>query len=284
MNQPMSHGVPSRIADAGPGQAELTGRKPPRSRRKLVIGLRVALVLLVAIGWEFAARRNWLDPFFYSMPSAIALQLFYWFREGTAQGPLLVQLQVTFEEALLGLVVGSIAGAGGAIVLVRNTLLAEVFGFYIRIANALPLIVLGAIFVIALGSGMTSKIALAVVMAFFIAFGNAYQRASEVDSTLRGDGSTSAARRPTVPEVISAALRGALASLRMAFALALAGTLAGEFLGATQGIGCVIASSLREFNASGVLAAMIALGGVALIADYLLAALQRWSLMCRPQT
>ncbi|WP_206999422.1 ABC transporter permease [Trinickia mobilis] len=280
----MSHGVPSRIADAGPGQAELTGRKPPRSRRKLVIGLRVALVLLVAIGWEFAARRNWLDPFFYSMPSAIALQLFYWFREGTAQGPLLVQLQVTFEEALLGLVVGSIAGAGGAIVLVRNTLLAEVFGFYIRIANALPLIVLGAIFVIALGSGMTSKIALAVVMAFFIAFGNAYQRASEVDSTLRGDGSTSAARRPTVPEVISAALRGALASLRMAFALALAGTLAGEFLGATQGIGCVIASSLREFNASGVLAAMIALGGVALIADYLLAALQRWSLMCRPQT
>jgi NitT/TauT family transport system permease protein len=73
-------------------------------------------------------------------------------------------------------------------------------------------------------------------------------------------------------------LRGTVESLRMAFALALAGTLAGEFLGATQGIGCVIATSLREFDASGVLAAMIALGVVAWIADYLLTALQRWFL------
>jgi NitT/TauT family transport system permease protein len=278
MNQPMSHGAPSRIADAGPGRAELTSRQSQRPRRTLVIGLRIALALLVAIGWEFAARRNWIDPFFYSMPSSIARQLFYWFREGTAQGPLLAQLQVTLEEALLGLVIGAIAGAGCAVVLVRNTLLAEVFGFYIKIANALPLIVLGAIFVIALGSGMTSKIALAVVMAFFIVFGNAHRRASAVDGDTRGDGSESAARRPTLAGAVSAALRGMVENLRMAFALALAGTLAGEFLGATQGIGCVIAASLREFDASGVLAAMIALGVVAWIADHLLTALQRWFL------
>ncbi|MGV2291250.1 ABC transporter permease subunit [Trinickia sp. YCB016] len=278
MNQPMSHGAPSRIADAGPGRAELTSSKPQRSRRKLVIGLRIVLALLVAIGWELAARRNWIDPFFYSMPSSIARQLFYWFREGTAQGPLIAQLQITFEEALLGLVVGAIAGAGCAVVLVRNTLLADVFGFYIKIANALPLIVLGAIFVFALGSGMTSKIALAVVMAFFIVFGNAYQRASAVDGNTRGDGSTSEARHSTVTETVSAALRGTLENLRLAFALALAGTLAAEFLGATQGIGCVIAASLREFNASGVWAAMLALGVVAWIADYLLTTLQRWLL------
>ncbi|HLX01632.1 MAG TPA: ABC transporter permease subunit [Trinickia sp.] len=271
----MSHGAPSRIAEAGSGRAERTSRKPQRSRRKLVIGLRIVLALLVAIGWEFAARRNWIDPFFYSMPSSIARQLFYWFREGTAQGPLLAQLQVTFEEALLGLVVGAIAGAGCAVVLVRNTLLADVFGFYIKIANALPLIVLGAIFVIALGSGMTSKIALAAVMAFFIVFGSAYRRAREVDGDTPGDGSTSAARRSTVTGAISAALRGMVENLLMAFALGLAGTLAGEFLGATQGIGCVIAASLREFNASGVLAAMLALAVVAWLADYLLTTLQR---------
>jgi NitT/TauT family transport system permease protein len=270
----MSHGAPSRIADAGPGRADLSSHKPQRSRRKLVIGLRIVLLLLVAIGWEFAARRDWIDPFFYSMPSAIVRQLFYWFREGTAQGPLLAQLQVTFEEALLGLAIGAIAGAGCAAVLVRNTLLAEVLGFYIKIANALPLIVLGAIFVIAMGEGMTSKIALAVVMAFFIVFGNAYQRARALD----GDGSESAERRSPLAHAASAALRGTVEGLRLAFALALAGTLAAEFLGATQGIGCVVSASLREFNASGVLAAMIALGVAAWIVDYLLAALQRWLL------
>ncbi len=273
MNQPASQGASSRISSAELAQAERREQIP----RSVVYGLRLALVLLVAMGWEFAARRNWIDPFFCSMPSAIALELFYWFRDGTAQGPLFTQLQITFAEALLGLAAGSIAGAGLAIALVRNKLLAEVFGFYLKLANALPVMVLGAIFAITLESGVAWKAALAVVMAFFVVFGNAYQRVRMLDGQTADVGSAPAAGR----EVISTTLRATLESLRMAFALALAGTLAGEFLGSAQGLGCVIASSVREFNASGVFAAVIVIGVAAWITDYLLGELQQRLLMLR---
>jgi NitT/TauT family transport system permease protein len=44
-----------------------------------------------------------------------------------------------------------------------------------------PRVVLGSIFVIALGLGMAPKVALAVVMVFFVVFGNAFQGVHEAD-------------------------------------------------------------------------------------------------------
>ena len=52
-----------------------------------------------------------------------------------------------------------------------NRLLADVFSVYIKVANSIPCGVLGSIFIIALGLGMASKVALAVVMVFFVVFG-----------------------------------------------------------------------------------------------------------------
>jgi NitT/TauT family transport system permease protein len=82
---------------------------------------------------------------------------------------------VTLEETGLGFLIGSVAGVLCGIILGRNKLLADVFSIYIQIANSIPRVVLGSIFVIALGLGMASKVALAVVMVFFVVFGNAFQ-------------------------------------------------------------------------------------------------------------
>ena len=52
------------------------------------------------------------------------------------------------------------------------------------IANAVPRVVLGSIFIIALGLGMPSKVALAVVMVFFVVFGNAFLGVREADRAM----------------------------------------------------------------------------------------------------
>ncbi|AJX82691.1 binding--dependent transport system inner membrane component family protein [Burkholderia pseudomallei 7894] len=255
-----------------------------RRRRQLIVGLRIAVLVAVLGGWEIAARLKWIDPFFFSMPSLIAAQIQDWFVNGTSQGPLLLQVWVTLEETIAGFLIGSVAGIFCGIVLGRNKLLADVFGLYIQIANSIPRVVLGSVFVIALGLGMASKIALAVVMVFFVVFGNAFQGVREADRYLIANAQILGAsrRQITTSVVIPSALSWILASLHVSFGFALVGAVVGEFLGSKQGIGLLISTAQGAFNASGVFAAMIVLAVVALAADFLLTRLEKRLLKWRP--
>ncbi|WP_333985474.1 ABC transporter permease [Burkholderia orbicola] len=255
-----------------------------RRRRQLIIGLRIAVLVVVLGGWELAARLKWIDPFFFSMPSLIFEQIRDWFVNGTSQGPLLTQVWVTLEETTIGFLIGSVAGVICGIVLGRNKLMADVFGLYIQIANSIPRVVLGSVFVIALGLGMASKIALAVVMVFFVVFGNAFQGVREADRYLIANAQILGAsrRQITTSVVIPSALSWILASLHVSFGFALVGAVVGEFLGSKQGIGLLISTAQGAFNASGVFAAMIVLAVVALAADYLLTRIEKRLLKWRP--
>ncbi|OXH86473.1 ABC transporter permease [Burkholderia multivorans] len=255
-----------------------------RRRRTLIVTLRIAVLVVVLGGWELAARLKWIDPFFFSMPSLIFDQIRDWFVNGTSQGPLLTQVWVTLEETAIGFLIGSVAGVICGIVLGRNKLMADVFGLYIQIANSIPRVVLGSVFVIALGLGMASKIALAVVMVFFVVFGNAFQGVREADRYLIANAQILGAsrRQITTAVVIPSALSWILASLHVSFGFALVGAVVGEFLGSKQGIGLLISTAQGAFNASGVFAAMIVLAVVALAADYLLTWVEKRLLKWRP--
>lgn len=255
-----------------------------RQRRAMIIGLRVLVLVVVLGGWEIGGRTKWIDPFFFSMPSLIFQQIVDWFINGTSQGPLLVQVWVTLEETFLGFLIGSVGGIVCGVVLGRNKLLSDVFSLYIQIANSIPRVVLGSVFVIALGLGMASKVALAVVMVFFVVFGNAFQGVREADRYMIANAQILGAsrRQLTTSVVIPSALSWILASLHVSFGFALVGAVVGEFLGSKQGIGLLISTAQGAFNASGVFAAMIVLAVVALTADYLLTTLEKRLLKWRP--
>jgi NitT/TauT family transport system permease protein len=263
---------------------ERGARRRLRQRQVLIIGLRIAVLVFVLGGWEVAGRYKWIDPFFFSMPSLIFAQIVDWFLNGTSQGPLLLQVWVTLEETFLGFVIGSAGGIVCGVILGRNKLLSDVFSLYIQIANSIPRVVLGSVFVIALGLGMASKVALAVVMVFFVVFGNAFQGVREADRYMIANAQILGAsrRQLTTSVVIPSALSWILASLHVSFGFALVGAVVGEFLGSKQGIGLLISTAQGAFNASGVFAAMIVLAVVALSADYLLSTLERRLLKWRP--
>ncbi|MBO9516164.1 MAG: ABC transporter permease [Variovorax sp.] len=276
--------LPAVLSDEALARESESAQARIRRRRTMIIALRV-LVLVVALGgWELAARRKWIDPFFYSMPSMIWDQLVEWMREGTAQGSLWMQVAVTLEETVIGFLIGSIAGVICGILLGRNKLLSDVFSLYIQIANSIPRVVLGSIFVIALGLGMASKVALAVVMVFFVVFGNAFQGVREADKYMIANAQILGAspRQVTLSVVIPSAMSWILASLHVSFGFALVGAVVGEFLGAKEGIGLLISTAQGAFNASGVFAAMIVLAVVALAADFLLTSLEKRLLKWRP--
>ena len=257
-----------------------------RRRRRLVYLLRVLILVVLIGGWEIGARTHIIDPFFWGQPSGIWAQIVTWITRGTAQGPLWEQIVVTLEETILGFLIGVVLGVVFGVVLGRNQFLADVLGPYIKAANSVPRVVLGSIFVIGLGLGMQSKVALAVVLVFFIVFFNAFQGVREVDRNLLANARILGAsqRQLSTEVIIPSALTWIIASLHTSFSFALVGAVVGEFLGSTQGLGLLIQTAQGTFNANGVFAAMTILAIVALLSELFITALENRLITWRPNT
>src|ERR671931_2702579 len=253
---------------------EAVRRRPRRvrSRRTGVLALRAAIFVVLIGGWELCARAGVVDPFFFGEPSRIVSQLHEWVQHGTQAGSLWEQILTTLEEAVLGFVIGVVLGVVCGIALGRVHLLADIFSPYIKVMNSIPRIVLGSIFILWLGLGLSSKVALAVVLVFFPVFFNAFQGAREVDRNLVANARILGAgdRRVTLQVVIPSATSWIFTSLHVSFGFALIGAIVGEYIGATKGIGLLVAQSQNTFNAAGVYAAMVILAVVALAAEGLL--------------
>jgi NitT/TauT family transport system permease protein len=257
-----------------------------RRRRALVYSLRALFLVVIIGGWELLARIGVIDPFFWGQPSGIWQQLVTWVARGTAQGPLWEQILATLEEALLGFVIGVVLGVIFGVLLGRNRFLSDVLGPYIKAANAIPRIVLGSIFAIGFGLGIQSKVALAVVLVFFIVFFNAFQGVREADRNLLANARILGAnqRQISTSIIIPSALTWIIASLHTSFSFALVGAVVGEWLGSTQGIGLMIQTAQGNFNANGVFAAMVILAAVALVSEQLITALENRLISWRPNT
>ncbi len=191
---------------------------------------------------------------------------------------------VTIYEAGAGFLIGAVLGVLCGIALGRNPLLSDVFSIYIKVANSIPRVVLGSIFIVALGLGAASKIALAVVMVFFVVFANAFQGVREADRNLLANARILGANdwQLTAAVIIPSALSWILASLHVSFGFALVGAIVGEFLGAREGMGLLIATAQGAFDANGVFAAMIVIAVVALLAEWILTMIETRLVTWRP--
>lgn len=256
-----------------------------RRRRSIMVNLlRVLLLVVILGGWELCTRVGIIDPFFWGRPSGIWQQIVTWVTQGTAQGPLWQQVVVTLEEAILGFLIGSVLGIIFGVVLGRNRFLADILGPYVKVGNSIPRVTLAPLFAIGLGLGMQSKVALAVVLVFFIVFFNAFQGVREVDRNLLANARILGAspQRITTAVIIPSALTWIFASLHTSFSFALVGAVVGEYVGSLQGIGLLIQNAGNNFNANGVFAAMVILAVVALLSEFLITLLERRLLKWRP--
>jgi NitT/TauT family transport system permease protein len=265
--------VAPAVVESGAKSDRAHSRARAARKRKVGVGAARVLLLVAVLGlWEWLSRAKVIDPFNFSMPSKIWDQIYTWVMHGTALGSLGEQIWFTLQEALLGWVIGVIAGVVFGIALGRITLLADILGPYIKVLNSIPRIVLAPIFVIWFGLGPASKVASAVVLVFFPVFFNAFQGAREVDRNLVANARILGAsdRRVTLQVVIPSATSWIFTSLHVSFGFALIGAIVGEYIGATKGIGLLVAQSQGTFNAAGVYAAMVILAVVALVAEGLL--------------
>jgi NitT/TauT family transport system permease protein len=264
--------------------APTTRRRRNVKRRAALAAARLAIVVVALTCWQLAVNTKVVDPFFWGSPSAVWDTLVTWVSVGTPQGSLAEQISVTLEEAVLGFLIGVVLGVVCGIALGRVRLLAELLSPFIKVANSIPRIVLGAIFTVAFGFGIQSKVILAVVLVFFGVFFNAFQGTREVDRNLLANARLLGASpwRVTREVVLPSAFTWILASLHISFGFALIGAIVGELLGADKGLGLLIRSSQNNFDMNGVLAGMVLVAIIALVAEALITVLENRLLRWRP--
>ncbi len=284
MNVLRKASTPNGVSTDVEASEEAVARSQARRRGRLERALQISVFVVLMGGWEGLVRAGRIDPFFFGQPSGIATTIWRWSTRGTPQGPLWQHITVTLEETILAFLIGVFLGIVAGFSLGRVRTLAVVFGPYVRMGNAIPRVILGSIFVIWLGLGMASKVALGVTLTFFVVFFNAFQGVREVDPNLVHNARILGAGpwQLTFDVMLPAALSWITSSLHTSFGFALVGAVVGEFIGATQGLGYLVAVAQGAFNANGVLAALVILSVVALVADALVTWLERRLTPWRP--
>jgi len=257
-----------------------------RRRKTWVLVAQIGVAVIGLGAWQLGTMLGWIDPFFFGSPLGIVLRLVDWFMNGTAYGSFWLQIWITLEEALLGFVVGVVSGVFMGVLLGEVPFLADVVGPYIKIVNALPRIVLGSIFVMWLGLGLPSKVLLAAVLVFFVVFFNAFQGVRSVDRNFVANARILGASRWQVVQhvVFPSAMTWIIASLHVALGFSIIGAIVGEFLGAQNGLGLVIATAQNTFDANGVFGAMLVIGVLALGAEGIMSLIEKRLLAWKPKS
>jgi NitT/TauT family transport system permease protein len=226
--------------------------------------------------WQFGAGAGWLDPFFFSRPSHIAARVGEWITSGS----LWPHLGVTLIEALLAFIIGSFLGVVIGFALGRLPLAARVLDPYIKIANALPRVALAPLFLLWFGLDIRSKVALGVTLVFFLVFFNTYRGVLEVNPVLvnnarmLGASESQLIRHVLLPSVLT----WIFSSLEAAVGFAIVGAVVGEYLGASRGVGYLIAQAEGLFDTTGVFAGMAVLAAIVLVVSYGVQRVERYLL------
>ena len=169
-----------------------------------------------------------------------------------SDGRIWSHLEATFTAALGGLALGIVVGIvlGVAAALVR--FIAELLEPVMTILNAIPRVILAPLFVIWLGIGMASKVALSFILVAVLIFFTVFNGIRQVDRRLvervitLGGGRWSLVRHVYLPSVAA----WVLGNLKIAVGFAFTGALVGEFVAATRGLGYLLSFAQSTYNAA----------------------------------
>ena len=253
--------------------------------RLTLLGFQLLVAVTALVLWQVFATvpvfgHMLLPPFFFSNPLDIGSQIFDWFRTGV----IWKHLAITLWESILAFVIGSLGGVLVGFWFARQPVVAAVFDPYVKMANALPRVVLAPIFTLWLGLGIWSKVALGVTLVFFIVFFNVYQGVKEVSTTVLANGRMlGMSERQLMRHVYwPSALSWMFSSLHTSVGFAVVGAVVGEYLGSAAGLGYLIQQAEGVFDVAGVFAGMFVLAAFVVVIDGIVSLVERRLLVWRP--
>ena len=247
-----------------------TRRRDTKASIFVVAFWQVALLIVILVVWEIAIRLGWIRVYVYGAPTGI-LQAF---AKQLADGSLLVNFWVTAEESLLGFLIGSVFGSFCGLLLWLSDLAGRVLRPYMVALNGVPKIALAPLIIVWFGLGMQSKVAIAAIITFIVAFITAYNGTQLIDTDYVKMMRSLGARQWQIFRivVVPGASPWIVAAFRLNVGFALIGAVVGEYISAEQGLGQMVYYSGQIYDLNSVWVEIFALMIMALMFE----AIVRW--------
>ncbi|MGE0733230.1 MAG: ABC transporter permease [Alphaproteobacteria bacterium] len=230
----------------------------------------ITLVLLLLV-WDWAITR-------FDVPSTVLPRPLDAFEElyfGLMNWTLVNHTLVTMQEVVYGFAIGAFGGfVFGVIVAEWSIARMAIFPFLIAF-QMIPKVAIAPLFIIWLGYGISSKVAIAASITFFPVLINTVAGLKAVDGeTLEMMRAFRATRWQTFHRVkLKFAMPYIFASLEVAIVLAVIGAIVAEFVGSTQGLGYLILQATFKLETAKIFAVLVMLA----ILGIFLNALVRWA-------
>jgi NitT/TauT family transport system permease protein len=256
----------------------------PRWRRSTaaaaiqVWAIRAAVVGVPVAAWAILTSTGEWSPAIFSSPAELKALLGEWLIDGSLY-PHMLQ---TLFEVVVGLTIGTALGTALALVLAPSPTLNAILNPYLVMGNAVPRVIIAPIFVLWLGFGASSKIAVVAAMVFFPNFFNVYRGLTSVSTDLIDRTRTLGASQGDLVRLVylpSVAV-WALASLQASVGFAFLAAIVAEYVGASRGIGYLIGVGAQIGSVTQIFAGIIAILMLVLPLNFLMSRLQerleRW--------
>ncbi len=231
-------------------------RRRVRARRA-VAAAQIILLLLLLLLWEAAARMKWIDSFITSSPSRV------WntFKNLYASGDLFRHLSVSCLETVVGFTAGTMIGTLVAVLLWWFPTLSRVLDPYLVVLNSLPKTALGPIFIVWIGAGPASIIAMTLAISLIVTILEMHNGFLGVDRGKMNLMKTlGAGKWQTLMKLVLPANLGTfINALKVNVGLSWVGVIMGEFLVSKAGLGYLIVYGSQVFKMDLVMATVILL-------------------------
>ena len=200
---------------------------------RILVAVTAALLIVI---WHVWASGN--SPLILPKPGDVLDRLIHYVTTGRSTP----HISITVQEIIAGFALGGVAGIGLGTLASEFSIARRVIMPYVIITQALPKFALAPILVIWFGFGMTPKVIIAALIAFFPLLENTYlglrstpPEMVELFRALRASRWTTLVKG-RVPFAVPAIFSG----LRVALMLSLVGAVVAEYVGANKGLGALI--------------------------------------------
>ena len=231
-----------------------------------------ALLLLAFVGaWQWLASLPSVDDLTLASPGEV------WQAFGDDGELLLDNARVTLVEVLLGLAISIVAGVAFAIGMHLSRMLRDAAYPLVVASQAIPIVVLAPIFVLAFDYGIGPKLAIVAIICFFPITVNVLDGLRSVEQDqLKLMRSFGASRLRTLRSVeLPAALPSFFSGLRVAATVSVIGAVFGEWAGADEGLGRLVLLGNNQLQTPRVYAGVVLLTLIAVALFALVTLLER---------
>ena len=241
-------------------------------------GLGLPAVLAFALLWEISPRAGWINALFFPPLSRVLAAL----GEMIADGTIAQHIGISLQRAALGFALAVVVAVPLGLAMGRYALFERMSDFLVQTLRNTSQFALMPVFILVLGIGEASKIAITFYAAVFFLLVNTIVGVKSVDPLLlkaarsMGTSDWDLFKKVILPSAIPSIVAGA----RLGVKTSLFSVIAAEMLAAQSGIGFLIQHSSLMLETDRMYAGILTLTATGLVLNYLLVALEaratRW--------